>query len=178
MFDCLMADFRHKQRIYQTDGARVSMLKMLLSDGAGAIVLYRLMRLCAQRAWLWPLAVCFQYLNKLFNHCIIGLGADFAPGLVLMHPTGVVINSKVRGGQRIVIESSVVIGDEKGRSPQLGSDIFIGAGAKIIGGVQVGDHIKIGANAVVVHDTGSYATWVGVPARALVRAVESQDDPA
>jgi len=76
-----------------------------------------------------------------------------------------VINSKVVGGERIVLESGVVIGDEKGRSPVLMNDIFVGAGAKIVGGVSLGNHVKVGANAVVVKDAAEHQTVVGIPAR-------------
>ena len=75
------------------------------------------------------------------------------------------INSKVRGGQRIIIESGVVIGDEKGKSPELGDNIFIGSGAKIIGDIKIGSNIKVGANAVVVKSAPSNATLLGIPAK-------------
>jgi len=78
-----------------------------------------------------------------------------------------VINSKVIGGKNIVVESGVVIGDEKGQAPILGSNIFIGAGAKIIGGISIGDNVKIGANAVVVKSLPSNVTAVGVPAKII-----------
>lgn len=113
---------------------------------------------------LLPLAFALQLLNKWMNQCVIGLNAEFGPGFVLVHPVGVVINSKVRGGKGVVLESAVVIGDEKGRSPTLGDDVFVGAGAKIIGGVVVGAGARIGANAVVVKDVPARATAVGIPA--------------
>ena len=83
-----------------------------------------------------------------------------------MHPVGVVINSSVKMGRNITIESGVVIGAEKGLSPILGNNVFIGAGAKIIGNVTVGDNVKIGANAVVVKDLPSNCTALGIPAKA------------
>ena len=106
-------------------------------------------------------------LNKWINGCVIGVRARFGPGLVLVHPIGVVINSSVRGGARVSIESGVVIGDNRGRSPTLGNDIFVGSGAKVIGGVQVGDGARIGANAVVTKDVPAGVTVVGIPARPL-----------
>lgn len=139
-----------------------------MADGTSANVLYRLMRWFAA-AGVSPLAyLCYQ-LNKLLNGCVIGIGAEFGPGFVLMHPVGVVINSKVRGGENITIESGVVIGDDKGRSPTLESDIFIGAGAKVIGPVHIGNNVKIGANAVVTKSAPDTATMLGVPAKPYLR---------
>ncbi|HVT88949.1 MAG TPA: hypothetical protein VHD56_08865, partial [Tepidisphaeraceae bacterium] len=80
---------------------------------------------------------------------------------------GVVINGNVRGGGRVHIEHQVTIGAERGQSPVLGNDIFIGAGAKIIGGITLGDGCRIGANAAVVDDVPAHATAVGVPARVV-----------
>lgn len=163
----ILADLRYKQAIYKTDGADVGLLKIFMSDGTSAMILYRLMRCFRSVKLLLPLAMICQYLNKLLNHCMIGLGCDFGPGFVLMHPTGVIINSKVSGGSNIVLESGVVIGDEKGRSPVLGNNIFVGAGAKIIGGLTVGDEVKIGANAVVVKSVQNGQTVVGIPAKPI-----------
>jgi len=75
----------------------------------------------------------------------------------------------VRGGANITIESGVVIGDEKGRSPVLENDIFIGAGAKVIGAVNIGEHVKIGANAVVTKSAPAAVTMLGIPAKPYVR---------
>ncbi|WNO09043.1 hypothetical protein [Teredinibacter sp. KSP-S5-2] len=167
MIKPFMADMAYKKAIFVADGASPNTIKIMLSDGTGANFLYRLMRFFAGYKILIPLAMIIQYLNKLLNHCVIGIKADFEPGFVLMHPTGVVINSKVRGGSNIVVESGVVIGDEKGKSPKLGNNIFIGAGAKVIGGVTVGDNSKIGANAVVVKDVAQNDSVGGVPAKSL-----------
>jgi serine O-acetyltransferase len=156
-------DLQRKQRLYEEDGASPSMLKVFFSDGTSANFLYRAMRWSARHRLL-PLAFALQLLNKWMNQCVIGLNAEFGPGFVLVHPVGVVINSKVRGGNGVILESSVVIGDEKGQSPRLEDDVFVGAGAKIIGGVVVGTGARIGANAVVVNDIPAHATAVGIPA--------------
>lgn len=164
----LKADLKRKQHIFHQDGANASMLRILMSDGTSANVLYRLMRWFAKTR-LSPLAyLCYQ-LNKLLNGCVIGVGADFGPGFVLMHPIGVVINSKVRGGENITLESGVVIGDEKGQSPVFEHDIFVGAGAKVIGPVHIGKQVKIGANAVVTKSAPDAATMLGIPAKPYSR---------
>jgi serine O-acetyltransferase len=88
-----------------------------------------------------------------------------------MHPIGVVINGGVKGGKNIVIESGVVIGAARNgipvQVPILGDDVFIGAGAKVLGGIKVGNNVRIGANAVVVHDVPDGATVVGIPAKVI-----------
>lgn len=56
---------------------------------------------------------------------------------------------------------------DKGRAPVLGNNVYIGAGARIIGNVRVGNNVRIGANAVVVNDIPDDATAVGVPARVV-----------
>ena len=145
-----------------------ALLRALATDGTAAMILYRLMQWAGRRR-LSPLALIFNKLNALLNNCIIGRGADFGPRFVLIHATGVVINSAVRGGSDVRVEHQVTIGTESWRAPILGDHVFIGAGAKIIGGVRVGTGARIGANAVVVHDVPAHCTVVGVPARIVRR---------
>lgn len=159
-------DIRAKARwLYGDDGIRES-LKTLCTDGTFATVCYRCMQAC-NHARLHPLTMIFNKMNVWFGGCIIGRGADFGPELVLIHSTGVVVNSDVKAGRGVKIEHQVTIGAEKGEAPVLGDDVFIGAGAKIVGGVSIGDNVKIGANAVVVTDIPAGATAVGVPARVV-----------
>ncbi len=128
------------------------------------MIYYRLMQ-WARRWKLFPLEMLFNKMNGIFCNCIMGRGAEFGPGFVLIHSTGVVINGKVRGGSNILIEHQVTLGADRRQSPLLGSDIFIGAGAKVIGPVSVGDGARIGANAVVVKDVPPHCTVVGIPAQ-------------
>lgn len=166
----LKADLRAKAQWVYGDMSRRSVLKAFLTDGSAAMVLFRLME-ASQRLGLAPLAMLFNKLNAVCNRCIIGRGATFGPGFVLIHSLGVVINSSVRGGRDIKVEHLVTIGAERNVSPVLGSDVFLGAGCKIVGGVTIGNRVKIGANAVVVNDVPDGCTAVGVPAR-VVRGKE------
>jgi serine O-acetyltransferase len=162
LFETFVQDLRAKAQWYETE----SLLRALISDGTTATALYRAMRFC-QRSGLGPLAAILYRVNAFVGHAVIGRGADFGPGLVILHSIGVVINSQVRAGRNVVIEHGVTIGAEKGQSPVLGDDLFIGAGAKIIGPVRIGSRVKIGANAVVTKDVPDGATVVGVPARVV-----------
>lgn len=165
----LLSDLRAKQLLYSEYGPPVSLLKAIMSDGTLANVLFRAQEALASSG-LAPLALVPHCLNKWINGCVIGVKASFGPGFVLIHPIGVVINSSVRGGRNVWLESGVVIGDNRGRFPVLEDDIFVGSGAKIIGGVRVGSKARVGANAVVLHDVPSGATAVGIPARPLNRS--------
>lgn len=160
----IKSDLKRKQEIFHQDGADISLLRTCLTDGTSANILFRLATRCAKNKLLAPVALIIQHINRIYNGCVIGVNASFGEGFVIMHPIGVVINSKVKGGINITLESGVVVGDEKGESPTLGSHIFIGAGAKVLGPVTVGDNVKIGANAVAVKNIPSNSTALGIPA--------------
>ena len=90
-------------------------------------------------------------------------------GLVMPHPTGVVIHGRVVLGVNCMVFQQVTLGTNGPRPgvPTIGGHVDIGAGAKVLGGVVIGDHAKVGANAVVLCDVPAGATAVGVPARIL-----------
>jgi serine O-acetyltransferase len=166
LFALIKSDIQAKaQWMYEAVSAS-TILKTLLTDGTFAILTYRLMQ-ASQRSKLVPLAMLFNKLNVLLGQCIIGRRANFGPGFVLIHSQGIVINSSVQGGRGIFIEHQVTIGAEKQQVPVLGNNVFIGAGAKILGAVRIGNDVKIGANAVVTKDLPDGATAVGIPARVI-----------
>jgi serine O-acetyltransferase len=93
------------------------------------------------------------------------------PGLFISHGQATVLSAE-RIGANLQVHQGVTVGwDYRGdRRPIIGDDVFIGAGAKILGAVTVGDGARIGANAVVVCDVPAGATAVGVPARIVAGA--------
>lgn len=162
MFSLINTDLRAKAQLMYDSVSAKNLLKTLLTDGTFAMLTYRLMQ-ASQRCRLTPLAMFF---NKL-TPCIIGRGANFGPGFVLIHSNGVVINTGVQAGRNVFIEHQVTIGAEKQKAPVLGDNVFIGAGAKILGAVRIGNDVKIGANAVVTKDVPDGATAVGIPAKVI-----------
>jgi serine O-acetyltransferase len=162
----IVSDLRAKAQWCYESQRWTAVVKVLLTDGTPAMVWYRLMQ-WARRWRLAPLEMLFNRMNTMWCGCIIGRGAEFGPGFVLIHSIGVVINGNVRGGSGVKIEHQVTIGAEKRQSPVLGDGVFVGAGAKIIGPVQIGNGAKIGANAVVLHDIPAGATAVGIPAKVI-----------
>lgn len=169
----LVEDIRAKARWCYDSTAWRSILKTLLTDGTAAMMWYRLMQ-WSRRWQLTPLELLFNKLNVICCNCIIGRGAEFGPGLVFIHSTGIVINGQVRGGSHIYLEHQVTIGAQRRASPILGDRVFIGAGAKIVGAVTIGNDVNIGANAVVLSDIPNGATAVGIPAKVVrIRSVPS-----
>lgn len=171
------ADIRQKARwCYESESAP-ALAKTIATDGTLAMVLYRLMQGSRARG-LSPLEMVFNKMNTVLGGCIIGRGAEFGPGLVIIHSNGVVINGSVKAGRNLHIEHQVTIGAEQRQSPIIGDDVFIGAGAKIIGSVTIGDGARIGANAVVVHDVPAHTTVVGIPAKPVRRRGEASSSAA
>ncbi len=153
------------------------LVKAWVTDGTAAMVLYRLMQ-WSHAHRLAVLAMVFNKVNAVCCRCIIGRGADFGDPFVLIHSDGVVINAGVRGGDGVMLEHQVTIGAEKGAAPVLGDHVFVGAGAKVVGAVAIGRDVRVGANAVVVHDMPDGCTAVGVPAVAKLRPAEEDTDAA
>jgi len=97
----------------------------------------------------------------------ISAGAAIGGGLYIAHPIGTVISVK-RMGRNCSIIAAVTIGmRNEWEFPEIGDEVFIGAGARVLGGIKIGDNAVIGANAVVIHDVAERATVVGIPARAI-----------
>jgi serine O-acetyltransferase len=98
----------------------------------------------------------------------IPLNAQLGGGLLLPHPNGVVIHPDAVIGINCLILQQVTIGSgSKPGLPVIGGHVDICAGAKVLGGIRIGDHAKIGANAVVMIDVPEGATAVGIPARII-----------
>jgi serine O-acetyltransferase len=107
---------------------------------------------------------------SLVTNCEIVIDSQIGGGLMLPHPTGIIIHPNVVIGVNCLIMQQVTIGslsDTYGL-PKIGGHVDIGAGAKILGNITLGDNAKIGANAVVMCDVPAGATAVGVPARIIL----------
>ena len=174
LFGLIRSDLRAKAQWNYGSLSRGTLLKATFTDGTFAMIVYRLMQ-ASQRRRLAPVAMIFNKINVILGQCTIGRNAQFGPGFVLIHSQGVVINTNVRGGADIKIEHQVTIGAEERLSPVLGDDVFIGAGAKVIGACRIGNNVRIGANAVVIHDVPDNNTAVGIPARNIQRKPEDGD---
>lgn len=110
--------------------------------------------------------------NHVLTGCDVAYQAEIGPGLVLYHPTGVVIGPECRIGARARIMQGVTVGSDavaggEGGSPAIGDDVFIGPGAAVFGAVELGDRVQVGANSVVTSSFGSDVVIAGAPARVV-----------
>lgn len=96
----------------------------------------------------------------------IGFGAQFIETPILPHGlNGIIIHPRVKIGKGSTIHQQVTIGRQSSLGvPKIGDNCYIGAGAKIIGDITIGDDVNIGANCVVTYDVPDNCTIVGVPA--------------
>ena len=96
-------------------------------------------------------------------------GAIIGNNLFIDHGMGVVIGETCIIGDNVIIYHGVTLGatgkDIGKRHPNIGNNVVIGAGAKVLGNIKVGDNVKIGAGAVVLNDIRDNVTVVGVPAK-------------
>ena len=141
-------------------------LFILTNPGVLAVFLYRIQQ-ALQHSRLRPMSnfVCAM------NHFITG--AEFVPGceieggLVLRHPSGVVIGSGVRIGSDCIMQHGVTVGERyvdsksDGRYPVIGNHVVIGTQAVILGEIFIGDSATVGAQTLVTRDVPEGRTVVG-----------------
>lgn len=176
MLKALIIDF---QIIFERDPAARNWLEVLFCyPGLQALVLNRFAH------WLYCLGIPF--IPRLISHIarfITGIeihpGAAIGRGVFIDHGMGVVIGETAIVGDYALIYQGVTLGGtgkESGkRHPTLGENVVVGAGAKVLGNIQIGNNVRIGAGSVVLRDVPSDCTVVGVPGRIVHRSGERVD---
>ncbi len=173
MISNLIADFRI---IFDRDPAARNWLEVLLFyPGLQALTLHRFAH------WLYQLRLpliprLISYLSRFATGIEIHPGATIGKGVFIDHGMGVVIGETAIIGDYALIYQGVTLGGtgkESGkRHPTLGENVVVGAGAKVLGNLQIGSNVRIGAGSVVLRDVPSDCTVVGIPGRILYRAGE------
>jgi serine O-acetyltransferase len=167
------------EAILARDPAARSRVEVVLCyPGFHAVVSHRL----ANAAWRndWKLLGRFiSHLSRWLTGIEIHPAAKIGQRLFIDHGMSVVIGETSEIGDDVTIYQGTVLGgtslDQGKRHPTLGNRVIVGAGAKILGPVSVGDDARIGSNAVVLKDVAPGATMVGVPARPVVRNAVKKD---
>ena len=161
------------ESIFQRDpAARTTIEVLTLYPGVHALFLHRI----SHRLWCWRLKWLARWLSQFgrwFTGIEIHPGAAIGKGLFIDHGIGVVIGETSVIGDNVTLFQGVTLGGtgkEKGkRHPTLGNNVVVGAGAKILGNIHIGDNVSVGANSVVLRDVPPNSTVVGVPGRIASR---------
>lgn len=151
--------------------------------GFWALVIYRFGRWrYGIRSRLVRIPFSFAYkLLKFGGDALLGIElpceAELGHRFVIEHIGGIVISGDARFGDDCIVRNGVTVGlRHRGLrgSPQIGHRVDIGAGAKLLGPIRVGDDVSIGANAVVLTDVPDGAVAVGIPARIILRTRDAK----
>ena len=158
MFDNLKRDTRRLREIKKKPFPFYVLESLLFENGYQAVVAYRLASWFKHRRipFFGPL---FARLGLFLTGVDISPAAVIGPGLRISHGTGIVIGNSARIGADAVLLHQVTLGAPStrriGEMPKVGDRVFIGAGAKLIGGITVGDDVFISVDAVVMADVPS-----------------------
>lgn len=171
LFDTVRRDVR---AVLERDPAARSALEVILCyPGLHAVWGHRL----THKLWRRNLRLPARWLSQLIRFATgieIHPGARIGPGFFIDHGMGVVIGETTEIGADVTLYHGVTLGGtslNKGkRHPTLGDRVVVGAGAKLLGAIDIGDDCRIGANAVVVKSVPPNAVVVGVPGQPVVRS--------
>ncbi len=151
------------------DPAATSRAEVILTyAGFHALLFYRFAH------WTWKKRIPFlpralSQLARFLTGIEIHPGSTIGSGLFIDHGMGVVIGETTEIGDNVTLFQGVTLGGtgkQRGkRHPTLGSNVVVGAGAKVLGPIRIGNYVKIGANSVVLQDVPDHSTVVGIPGR-------------
>lgn len=117
------------------------------------------------------IARLISQINRFITGIEIHPGAKIGSAILIDHGMGVVIGETAVIGNRVTIYHGTTLGGtgkETGkRHPTVGNDVVIGAGAKVLGPITIGDNSKIGANSVVLKNVPKNSTVVGIPGKII-----------
>ncbi|MBE9118855.1 serine O-acetyltransferase [Lusitaniella coriacea LEGE 07157] len=171
MLSTLIADFRI---IFDRDPAARNWLEVIFCyPGLQALLFHRVAH------WLYHVGLPFiprliSHIARFLTGIEIHPGAQIGGGVFIDHGMGVVIGETTIIGNYCLIYQGVTLGGtgkESGkRHPTLGENVVVGTGAKVLGNLQIGNDVRIGAGSVVLRDVPSDCTVVGVPGRIVYRS--------
>ena len=166
MFERLREDV---ESVFDRDPAARTFFEVLTCyPGVHALLLHRMSHGLWNSGWRW-LARFISGFSRWLTGIEIHPGAVIGPGFFIDHGFGVVIGETTEIGRDVTLYQGVTLGGtalEPGkRHPTLGDDVIVGAGAKVLGPITLGECVRVGSNAVVVKDVAPNTTVVGIPAK-------------
>jgi len=179
MFDDLKRDYARAYAQCGYQGVWRKRLHTWTNPGFQAVAVYRLTR------WLMHHHIPFvgavlQRLIEVWSGVSIPPEAKIGPGILILHSGGIVVNGAAVIGEDLTLHHEVTIGNRVsgGGSPVIGHRAMLGVGAKVLGDIQLGDDVDIGANAVVLSSIPDRAVAVGIPARVIRFKSEGKETPS
>lgn len=161
--------------IYRKDPAARNPVEVILCyPGFHALLLHRI----AHKLWVWNVPVLPRFIAT-FSRFLTGIdihpGAKIGRRFFIDHGMGVVIGETTIIGNDVLLYQGVTLGGTSSkaekRHPTLKRGVVVGAGAKVLGNIVIGNYAKIGAGSVVVNEVPDHATVVGVPGRVVFQKV-------
>ena len=159
------------QVVFERDPAATSKLEVMFTySGFHALLAYRVAH------WLSTYDIPFipralSQLARLVTGVEIHPRAQIGSGFFIDHGMGVVVGETSEIGDNVTLFQGVTLGgtgkDRGKRHPTLGNHVVVGAGAKILGGITIGDNVKVGANSVILKSVPAHSTVIGVPGRII-----------
>jgi serine O-acetyltransferase len=161
----------HIQTIKREDPAAKSSLEILLCyPGLHAVISHRVAH-WLYKSRLFVAARLVSHISRLLTGIEIHPGAKIGERLFIDHGFGVVIGETAEVGDDVLLYQGVTLGGTGGergkRHPTLGNRVVIGAGAAVLGNIELGSDVKVGAGSVVVHSVPAGATVVGIPGKVV-----------
>ncbi|MBS6508717.1 MAG: serine O-acetyltransferase [Paraclostridium bifermentans] len=157
--------------IIENDPAARSKIEVfLLYPSVHALICHRI----AHHFYKYKMFFIARFISQV-NRFITGIeihpGATIGSGILIDHGMGVVIGETAEVGNRVTIYHGTTLGgtgkDSGKRHPTVGHNVVIGAGAKVLGPITIGENSKVGANAVVLKDVPPNSTVVGIPGKII-----------
>lgn len=166
------------QCVFARDPSARSVWEVLLTyPGIHAVFWYRL----AHKLWGWNLKLLARWLMtvvRFFTGIEIHPSAQIGQRFFIDHGMGVVIGETAEIGDDVTLYHGVTLGGTSWtagkRHPTLGNGVIVGAGAKILGPIHIGDQARVGSNAVVIKSVPEGMTVVGIPGHIVRRKTEEQ----
>jgi serine O-acetyltransferase len=162
----LMRDLTHMATMAAPNAGRRQLAKLALaSDGYAIVALHRL-RAAARACHIPGVNHALRVVQTAYFGIELGNHVTLGDGVWFIHPLGIVVGGSAKVGARVRFFGNNTVGTAKENGyPVIEDDVWVGAGARILGPVRIGARSVIGANAVVVSDVPPDSVATGIPAR-------------
>lgn len=176
MLDLIRADVRRKQEWFLSEKSWFTRnIRVFLEPGTIAAIVYRFGSWTLSLPMLFRL-ICAPFYVAAKAFVVLGFGiyipakAKIGPGLTIHNFSGIFL-CETTIGENCIVFQGVTVGflRERPNPPQLGDNVFLAAGAKVLGDITIGDNVVVGANSVVLTNVPARSTVMGVPARVVAK---------